>query len=131
MNDIGVFLTGLGNTLVITLGVVAYLRPHLRRILVGLCGTESRADFWTAFSNVTLILVPLVAALFRRPELDDQSAVFFEISAQLKSALIGLIAAVVLLGLVISRFIPRDSNQSGARPTSMPVPKPHGDPAGG
>ena len=103
MNEIATFTLGLGIALAISSGVVIYLRPHLRKILVDLCGTESRADFWTAFSNVSLTLVPLICAMFARPELGGDT--FFSVSAQIRWALIGLVVAVTILGLVLSRFI--------------------------
>ena len=62
------FLVGIGVTFIASLAIVLYLRPHLTKILIDLCGAEQRAGFWTAFSNVTLILVPLIFALFSRPE---------------------------------------------------------------
>jgi hypothetical protein len=104
MNDITIFLTGIGLTLVSALLVVAYLKPHLQRILVDLCGTEERARFWTVFSNVTLILIPMIAAMSCRPNNDVSP--FFQLSTQLQWGLIGLIGSVVVMGLLISRFIP-------------------------
>lgn len=109
MNDISTFLIGVGMTLAVSVIVVAYLRRHLTKILIDVCERESRAAFWTAFSNVTLVLVPLICAMFHRPAIANDSSSFFEISAQLKWALIGLIGSVVILGLVIARFIPRRS----------------------
>ena len=109
MNDISTFLIGLGITLAVSILVVAYLRRHVTKILIDLCQTEDRAAFWTAFSNVTLVLVPLICAMFHRPSIANDSPSFFEISTQLKWALIGLIGSVVILGLVIARFIPRQS----------------------
>ena len=113
MSDTVIFVVGLGITLVVTLAVVVYLRPHLRKILIDLCGTEERGDFWTAFSNVTIVLVPVICAMFSPPQSSEGRAAFFEINSQLKWALIGLVGTVVLLGLVISRFIPRQKLSDG------------------
>ena len=115
MDPVHSFLIGIGLTLVGSLAVVIYLRRHLRRILVDLCGTEPRADFWAAFSNITLVLVPLICALFKRPEGGTGSAVFFDVSAQLTWALIGLVVAVLILGFVIGRFVPPPPPASGPR----------------
>src|SRR5437867_2666716 len=104
MNENVNFLTGIGTALVVSFTVVAYLRPHVRAILVDLCGTRERAGFWTAFSNVTLVLTPLICSLIVPP--GGGGPVLMEISKQLLWAFIGLLAAVTLMGFAISLFIP-------------------------
>ena len=111
MNEMLSFLIGMGVTLLISTLVVVYLRPPLRRILIDLCETEDRADFWTAFTNVTIVLSPLICAMFHRPTGGSGVAAFFDINAQLRWALIGLIGSVAVLGAVIARFIPTSNRQ--------------------
>jgi hypothetical protein len=101
------FLAGLLLTLLSSLLVVIYLRGHLKVILIDLCGTAQRAGFWVAFSNVTLMLVPAIFALKYRPEAGSFPSLVFELSAQLESALFGLVCSVVVLGIVMSTFIRR------------------------
>jgi len=113
MTDMAIFLTGVGAATAASAAVVAYLRRHLESILTDLCGTVERARFWAAFSNVTLILVPLIVAMDYRPEARHGAGVVLEMGAQLKYVLIGLVVTVVLLGIVISSFIPR-SRPAGA-----------------
>ena len=115
MNPAMVFLIGLAITLVSVLLVVFYLRKHLKAILVDLCGTGERAQFWTAFSNITLTLVPLIFALHYRPEGGAPPSVFFAICGQLEQALIGLACSVLGLGFVIANFIRR------SRQPNLPV----------
>ena len=102
-----IFLTSAGTTTVVAFLAVAYLRPHLKRILIDLCGTEERASFWTAFSNVALVLMPLIFAMQYRPQAGPETSPVLEMGTQLKWALIGLVASVLVLGLVVSMFIPR------------------------
>jgi protein-S-isoprenylcysteine O-methyltransferase Ste14 len=92
-------------TLSSCLVVVYYLRPHLRGLLIDLCGTVQRADFWAAFSNVVLVLIPCVVAMHFQPAGEGRSAPF-QIARQLEWALAGLAASVLILGAVLSRFIP-------------------------
>ena len=106
MNEATLFLSGVGLTLAASFAVVLYLRPHLYAILVDLCATSERARFWTAFSNITLSLTPLIFAMQYRPSLGPGSSIVLEIGSQVKWALIGLVCSVVVLGIVISRFIP-------------------------
>lgn len=107
MNITQIFLVGGGTAVVISFAAVVYLRPHLRRILVELCGTEERAGFWTAFSNVTLVLTPLIFAMQYRPATGPETSAALEVGTELKWALIGLVTSVLVLGLVLSMFIPR------------------------
>lgn len=107
MTDVAIFLTDVGATATASAGIVVYLRPHLRSILTDLCGTVERANFWAAFSNVALMLVPLIFAMDYRPEVRPGTGVILEMAAQLKHALVGLVATVAILGFVIGGFIPR------------------------
>ncbi len=91
MSAVATFLVGLAITLVSALLVVVYLRFSLKAILIDLCGTVERARFWTAFSNVTLTLVPVIFALHHHPEAGPLPSLVFELGAQLESALIGLV----------------------------------------
>jgi len=99
------FLAGGATSLGISLGVVVYLNAPLRRILVELCGTSERAAFWAAFTNVCIILVPLIFALQFTPGSKGETSAVLEIAAQLKWVLAGLLAAVVMVGWVLGRFI--------------------------
>lgn len=79
------------------------LAPRLRRILVELCGTEARADFWAAFSLLMLILTPAVFALvgvdFASVEGPGRRLFY-----QFRWGAFGLLFAVAGLGAVLSRF---------------------------
>jgi hypothetical protein len=101
------FVAGLMMSLVSALLVVIYLRAHLKLILIDLCGTPERAGFWTAFTNVTLLLVPAIFALRYRPEVGTFPSLVFELSAQLENALIGLVCTVIVLGIVLNSSIRR------------------------
>ena len=116
MSDLGVFLTGVGITAAVSVLVVAYVRSHLKAILVDLCGTTDRANFWAAFSHVSLVLVPLIFAMQYRGEFGRGSSLVFELGAQLKWALVGLVTTLVTQGIVISSFIPRRRPGSEGRP---------------
>ena len=106
MNPVNPFLVGVAITAALALAVVWYLKPSLHDVLVDLCGTPTRAAFWTAFSTVTVALTPIVFALHYRPDLSADSHAVFEISKQLELALAGLLLSVVLLAVVLAKFIP-------------------------
>jgi hypothetical protein len=108
MNPVVLFLVGVVLAAALAMAVVRYLKPSLQGVLVDLCGTTARAAFWTAFSTVTVALTPMIFALHYRPDTSGRSYAVFEIGSQLEWALGGLLLSVVLLGLVLARFIPRD-----------------------
>jgi uncharacterized membrane protein YhaH (DUF805 family) len=101
------FLCGLAVTGIVSLWVVTYLHRPLQKLLVELCGNENRAEFWTAFSAVTVAAVPVIFALACPPVTDRNTFALFEIGSQLEWGLIGLVVSILLLGWIIGRFIPR------------------------
>ena len=105
-----VFVSDVAVTAFLLIGIILYVRRHLRALLIELCGTEVRANFWLALSNVTLLLVPLILALDYKPEFGPHTTVIFEMATQLKYALIGFVITLASLALVLLRFIPRDKN---------------------
>jgi hypothetical protein len=131
MTPVVVFLAGLTLTLGVVFLVLLYLRSPLQAILTDLCGTAERARFWTAFSNITLFLVPLVLALDHRPTPNEIQSSVFAISDQIESAVKGLFVSTVILGIVLSWHISRsqspktskgtDTRQSGSQtnPTTI------------
>jgi hypothetical protein len=111
-----VFVSDVCATVFVCMGLVFYVRADLQSLLIELCGTAKRADFWLAFSNVSLVLVPLIFALDYRPEFGRDNPVVFEIAGQLKYSLIGFIVTFGSLALILLRFIPRGSGDIAARP---------------
>lgn len=99
------FASGAVVTMSLCTAVVLYLKTPLLKILVDLCGTESRATFWVAFSNIVLLSVPSIFALHSYPSENSSGRALFAISDQLQSGLIGLAISVIVLGLVLSHFI--------------------------
>ena len=104
MNTVLSFFIQMAITLVLVALIVTYLRPYLRKILLDLCGTEERAQFWTAFSNILLIGMPLIFALNYRPETRNMEELFFEVAGKLGGNLGGLLVALVGIGFIVSFF---------------------------
>ena len=108
MKETVLFLSGVGLTTAVSVLVLRHLRPHLQAILEDLCQTRERAAFWTSFSMVMVGLAPVIFAMDHEPSHPAVPPVV-EVARQLKWALAGLAGSVLLLGLIISRFIPRSS----------------------
>lgn len=113
MNAEIVFLVGLAATMGVVLVALLYLRNPLQILLTDLCGTPDRAHFWTAFSNITLFLVPL--ALDHQPDANAKQAAIFTISGQLESATIGFVVSVVVMGFILSTYISRVNSMRVAK----------------
>ena len=118
MNSILAFIVGLALTMTVALVAIGYLQHHLKAILTDLCGTEERAAFWAAFSNVTLFLTPVIFALHFRPESGSMTALVYGLSDQIAAALLGFVAAIVMLGFVVGRFIARERMSHPAPPAN-------------
>jgi hypothetical protein len=93
-----------GLTILACVLLTSYLRPHLKRVLVDLCKTEERAQFWGAFSNILLIGLPLVITLGFRPEARTFEAAVFEIAGRLSGNLAGYLFGLVGIGIIVSFF---------------------------
>ena len=113
------FASGLTITVLAAFAVVRYLSGPLRTQLRELCGNAERAEFWTVFANVAVILTPATFAMMVDPGTDVPP--LLAVTNQLKWGLIGLVGSVLMLGWILTRFIPRaqskaapDLNQGGA-----------------
>jgi hypothetical protein len=99
------FACGIMITQLAALAVVRYLNSPLRRQLQELCGNAERADFWVAFSNVTVVLTPVIFAMSVEPSSSDPPVL--AVISQLRWGFMGLVVSVLMLGWILSRFIPR------------------------
>lgn len=104
MNAILFFVIEVALTVVVSTMLVRYLHPFLRKILMDLCGTEERAQFWGAFSNILLMGMPIIFALNYRPEASTSEQLFFEIARKLSGNLGGLLFALICIGFIVSLF---------------------------
>ena len=84
--------------------ITSYLRPHLKRVLLDLCKAEERAQFWTAFSNILLIGLPVIIALGFQPETVTFEGATFEIFGRLSGNLAGYLFALIGIGIIVTFF---------------------------
>ncbi|MBM3125953.1 MAG: hypothetical protein FJZ87_12925 [Chloroflexi bacterium] len=104
MNPLLSYIIEVLSTLGICLGLFAFLHPYLRRILVDLCGTEDRAAFWTVYSKILLVGLPVLISLSYHPQARSSEDLFFELVSRLSGNLIGFLFALVGLGLIVTFF---------------------------
>ena len=104
MDRIWIYLLQIIVTAGICLGLVIYFRPYLKSVLVDLCGTQERAQFWVVFSSIFLIGLPLMFALGFNPAKDNPGLLFFEIARQLRLNLLGFLLALIPIGCAVCFF---------------------------
>lgn len=104
MNSILPFVIETALTLILASLLAGYLRPSLGRVLMDLCGTPDRARFWTAFSNILLVGMPVIFALNYRPEAESFDELFFEIAGRLSGTLGSFLFALFMIGIAVSLF---------------------------
>ena len=104
MNTIISFLIQVSLAVALTSIIVSYIRPYLRKVLVDLCGTEERAQFWTVFSNIILVGLPLLISLTYQPEANKAEELFFEITHRISGNMLGFLFSLLGVGLIVSVF---------------------------
>ncbi len=115
----GIFLVDLGLTVLLSFGIVLYLKTRLRALVIELCGSRERGEFWLAFSNISLLLVPLIFALDAKPAGEADTSIVLTMAGQLKVALLGQVATLVALALTLFSFIPRSKAAVEAKPRAQ------------
>lgn len=111
------FLADLALVAMACTGMVVYVSKYLGLLLMELCGTAERASFWLAFSNVALVIVPLIFALNCSLELGPGVNIVFEMARQLKYGLVGFVSTLTIMAFLLYRFIPTPKSIVAARTT--------------
>jgi hypothetical protein len=104
MDPLFSYAIDLALTLLIAALLTFALRNALSRVLLDLCGTQERAHFWTLFSMIMLICMPLVIGLGYAPEAESGRTLFFGTSRQLGRNLMGYLFALAITGGFVSIF---------------------------
>ena len=87
---------------------ILVLRKSLRNILIDLCGNEHRATFWSMFASVCILLASLIGAMLFPPGISSHAGsdeVFIAAFNSFRAGMVGLLCALVAMGLIIAIFI--------------------------
>lgn len=91
------------------LAISFYLRSALRNLLLDLCGTPQRAEFWVRISTVLITAFPMLLALgFGYSGVADASPALVLRTALIMTAA-GIVAGVAVMGWNIAKSIPKTS----------------------
>jgi hypothetical protein len=99
MVDERTVLVTLGVTAALGVLVVAYLREPLRRVLFDVCRKRDHARFWVASAEVLFLTVPLAFELLLIDLGPSADSPVFWVLHQLKWAMLGVVAAVVVVSV--------------------------------
>lgn len=106
MNDSIIFTSEIMTCLVISGGVVFVMNPLLNDVLIETCGTQERARFWVRFSDIMLLISPLLMVIFftHTGEADAPDPLIIFKDALFRS-LLGEFIGLAIMGQIIWRSI--------------------------
>ena len=98
-----------GLCLLISIVTIFLIRSSLRGILTEICGTGQRADFWLVWTQIMMIVAPLLPVIFFADARPGMALYPMEVvKAAMFRTLLGIFVAMGMMGRVIWRTIPQD-----------------------
>ncbi len=111
----------LATTLALT--IVLLSRKSLRELLVELCGSGARAEFWTMFAGLFLMLCTLFGVLASLPRGDSkfasESPEIVAAISTFRSGVLALLIASICVACVLLRSIARFEQLASRKPPSF------------
>ncbi len=93
----------------ISMCLVYLLRPLLQDVLAETCGTEKRAAFWVMFSQLLLVIAPLLLVIYFVPvDVTETINIAAALKDTLFRSLLGVFIALTIMGQVIWKSIRQD-----------------------
>jgi hypothetical protein len=121
MNTLSLFTIEVLLCLGISIAVILLLKPLLRDVLVETCGTAKRAEFWVMFTQLMLVISPLLIVIFFAP---TEASITINIAEAMQDtlfrSLLGVFVALAMIGQVMWKSI-RDSNIEIKEPADEPL----------
>ena len=114
MDILTIFIIEVSLCLGISLLLIYLLKPVLRQVLIETCGTNTRAEFWVMFTQLMLIISPLLIVIYFAPTTDSVPINAAEaIQDALFRSLLGDFIALSMIGQIIWRSIKSFHEQTG------------------
>ncbi len=122
MIDPSTFIIEISLSASVSVLALLLLKDALFGLLTDLCRGEQRARFWSRFTQLMLIIGPLLGVLILTPDRNASEAVNTAVFREtLKHAVMGAFAALCAVGFVIWRTIPASDHPGGEAAKSLPV----------
>ena len=107
MNEIHLFLIEMLIGLGVSALVIFSLRQPLKDVLTDICGTEVRAKFWVMYTNLMLMITPLLSSIIFGKSHRIAEATFSFYKTAVGSVLFGVFLSLVIIGWQITKTLPQ------------------------
>ncbi len=111
MTEIYLFVIEMFIGLGISAIVIFALKQPLKDVLTDICGTEVRAKFWVMYTNLMLVITPLLSSIVFGKSHRVAEATFSFYKTAFGSVLFGVFLSLVIIGLQITKTLPQKSDQ--------------------
>ena len=112
MNTLSLFTLEVLLCFGISTAVIVLLKPLLRDVLIDTCGTAKRAEFWVMFTQLMLIISPLLIVVFFAP---TETSISLNIAESLQDtlfrSLLGVFVALAMIGQVMWKSIQTSNSE--------------------
>ena len=102
MNIVLLFGLELALSLGVSIGIILLLKPYLHEVLLESCNTEKRAAFWLMFTQLLMLIAPLLLVIFfSHIDRSENIDVVLMFKDALFRTLLGEFVGLALIGKVI------------------------------
>lgn len=108
MNELSIFAVQLVIALSMSIFILILIKPYLKDVLKDTCGTEHSAEFWVRFTQLMMVIAPLVIVIFfaglqSSEQMLNQPA--YILKQTLLQTLVGELVGLAFVGRIIYRAI--------------------------
>ncbi|MCG8429154.1 MAG: hypothetical protein MI754_17500 [Chromatiales bacterium] len=108
MSPLPFFLLEITICLSITITTLLLIKPPLNDLLIELCGNEVRAKFWVMFTQIMLIISPLLIVIYFTPTYTITAQNLLQtLTDLLFQTLLGTFITLAMIGQIVRKSISR------------------------
>lgn len=112
MTEIHLFIIEIMIGLAVSACVIFILNKPLKNVLIDICGTKVRAKFWMMYTNLMLVITPLLTSIIFGQSDSVTAASFSFYKTAFGSVLFGVFMSLVIIGLQITKTLPQKNDKS-------------------
>lgn len=116
MNEVSLFIIEVVMGLAVSAFVIIVFKKPLKMVLIDICGTEIRANFWVTYTNLMLVIAPLLTSIMFGKSGAAAIANFTFYKTALGSVIFGIFISLLIVGLQIMKAV----SQKECEPSILP-----------